>query len=171
MPKVRSIVTALAPTLTSKSSKKINGNHRISAVLKKADSVLKLKDADATTYSVYRDGEAIANGIVETTYTVANALKGAYTVTAVANGIESAASNAVIIDQNLSGVEGVETMAIRYDAAAQRVVLATAADAVVYNAAGAMVVVADNASTIDMSALPAGVYVVKSSNATLRVVK
>lgn len=158
-------------SLYSKSSKKINGNHRISAVLKKADSVLKLKDADATTYSVYRDGEAIANGIVETTYTVANALKGAYTVTAVANGIESAASNAVIIDQNLSGVEGVETMAIRYDAAAQRVVLATAADAVVYNAAGAMVVVADNASTIDMSALPAGVYVVKSSNATLRVVK
>lgn len=89
----------------------VNGNYRISAVLKKADTVSGPAKVDAAengvTYNVYRDGALVAEGVGETTYTVTNAAAGSYTVTAVTANGESNESNAVKHDAT-TGISQVE---------------------------------------------------------------
>lgn len=115
----------------SRFGKQFGHNWRISATLAKADATVEVDKAPAlapttTTYNVYRDGQQIATGVPTTSYDVANAVAGSYTVTAVNNGVESAESNAVVLDIP-TGINEVETTgnelkdAPLYNIAGQRV--------------------------------------------------
>ena len=108
---------------------KQNYNWRISAVLKKADVDMqpaKAAAAAGVTYNVYRNGALVEEGVTDTTFTVANAAQGAYTVTAVTDLGESAESNAVNLGET-SGIAG----AVEPDA--------QAADGMVYGIDGQVV--------------------------------
>ncbi|MBQ9217151.1 MAG: hypothetical protein IJ160_03100 [Muribaculaceae bacterium] len=79
---------------------KQNYGWRISGVLQTPDQHLAGNKAprrgvDGLTYNVYRDGQLVADGITATSYVVAAAQAGHYTVTATTAGTESAPSNAV----------------------------------------------------------------------------
>lgn len=90
---------------------KLNYGWRISAVLATPDTTVSSRSAaprkaDAgITYNVYCNGEKIASGLSETSYTVQNPVAGSYVVTAEASGQESAESNAV----NYNTTSGVDT--------------------------------------------------------------
>lgn len=88
----------------------IDGNWRISAILKKADADIQPNRIKATpanvTYNVYRDGTAVQTGVQGTSCTLTNAAYGSYTVTAVTDDGESAESNAV----NYEGTTGITTV-------------------------------------------------------------
>ncbi|MBO5001504.1 MAG: hypothetical protein J6C66_02255 [Prevotella sp.] len=92
---------------------KQNYNWLIEAVLKKADTVAsasKVKRAEAAvTYNVYCDGNVVATGVTATEYAVAKGAYGEYTVTAVADGVESAESNVVDYSVAALGITSVET--------------------------------------------------------------
>lgn len=80
----------------------MDGNWRISAILRKADTDLQPNRIKATsanvTYNVYRDGTAVQTGVLDTSCTITDAAYGSYTVTAVTDDGESAESNAVNYD-------------------------------------------------------------------------
>lgn len=92
---------------------KQNYNWLIEAVLKKADApatASKVKRAEAAvTYNVYCDGNAVATGLTATEYAVAKGAYGEYTVTSVADGVESAESNVVDYSVAALGITSVET--------------------------------------------------------------
>lgn len=163
-------------SLYTKSNKGIDGNHRISAVLKKADvSVSATKGMRAplvgNRYNLYLNDKLIQEDIDGKTFTVKNASNGAYYVTCVVFGIESDKSNVV----NVSGLSGVDAIATNggmyYDAASQTVMVGEMANAVVYNASGAVVIAVDATDSVDLSSLPAGVYLVKVGEKSIKVVK
>ncbi|MCQ2290576.1 MAG: dockerin type I domain-containing protein [Muribaculaceae bacterium] len=78
-------------------------NWRISATVADADTTIsakksaRVKTAAAVTYNVYCNEELIADNLTTTSYEVAQAANGTYTVTAVTDGVESAVSNAVVL--------------------------------------------------------------------------
>ncbi|MDO4512053.1 MAG: dockerin type I domain-containing protein [Bacteroidales bacterium] len=84
-------------------------NWRIRATVADADTVIsakkaaRVKAAAAESYNVYRNGELVAENLTATSYEVANAASGEYTVTAVAGGVESAASNVVKLEAQVLG--------------------------------------------------------------------
>ena len=61
------------------------------------------------TYNVYCDGNAVATGLTATEYAVAKGAYGEYTVTSVADGVESAESNVVDYSVAALGITSVET--------------------------------------------------------------
>lgn len=83
-------------------------NWRITATIADADTTIsakkaaRVKVADAITYNVYRDGKLIAENVAGTSYEVTKALNGSYTITSVADGAESACSNAVVLQNGLT---------------------------------------------------------------------
>ena len=129
-------------------------------------------DAAAMTYNLYHDGTLLASGITEQSYEIASAADGAYTVTAVVDGVESAESNAVNFVAGGSGINGIAAaQKARYDRNADAVILPEAADAQIYTAGGALVKAVSASSYIDMSNLASGAYVVKTAGAVIKVVK
>lgn len=124
----------------------------------------------ATTFSVYCDGVLVISGLTEQSYSITSAANGAYTVTATVDGVESVHSNAV--DFTASGVEDIAAARkARYDRSIDAVVLAEAAYAKVFTAGGALVKVLNDTNYIDMSRLAPGAYIVKTPDATIKVVK
>lgn len=124
----------------------------------------------ATTFSVYCDGVLVISGLTEQSYSITSAANGAYTVTATVDGVESVHSNAV--DFTASGVEDIAAARkAHYDHSIDAVVLAEAADAKVFTAGGALVKVLNDTNYIDMSRLAPGAYIVKTDDATIKVVK
>lgn len=124
----------------------------------------------ATTFSVYCDGVLVISGLTEQSYSITSAANGAYTVTATVDGVESVHSNAV--DFTASGVEDIAAARkARYDRSIDAVVLAETADAKVFTAGGALVKVLNDTNYIDMSRLAPGAYIVKTDDATIKVVK
>ena len=94
---------------------KVNYGWRISGVFQTLDQDVhmtrhaapKRAEDDATTYNVYRNGQLIAEGLTATTHTTTPE-PGAYTVTAVTDGEESAPSNVVNLTVDvLSGIDGI----------------------------------------------------------------
>ena len=90
---------------------KLNYGWRISAVLATPDTAVQgsrsaapRKAATAITYNVYCNGEKIASGLDQPSYTVASPMAGRYVVTAETGGEESAESNAVVYTVS-SGVD------------------------------------------------------------------
>ncbi len=86
-------------------------NYRMYATLKTPDVALnapkRVAEESAVKYTVYCNGVAVATDLVDTSYSVVDALTGEYTVTATAAGAdESAESNAV----NYSGNSAVEDL-------------------------------------------------------------
>lgn len=145
----------------------ISYNYRMEAVFQAPDQEIKLKARRAEaemTFNVQRDGEVIVTGLTEMAYDVENAEQGYYTVTAVANGSESAESNSVLYGE-VSGVEGiVDTVAgAYYDAAAKCVVLSEAATANIYTVGGTLVERHIDTDRVDLSSLARGVYVVTTN--------
>lgn len=123
----------------------INHNWRISAVLQKPDVAVQcaaeVADNTATTYNVYRNGELVAEGITELNYDVLNAATGKYTVTEVADGVESNESNSV----EFVTTDGISTTAAE----------TTANGGSVFSIDGTLL---GNSSAI--SKLPKGVYII-----------
>lgn len=101
-------------------------------------------------------------GIQATNYTVENAADGSYTVTAVVGGVETAASNAVIVGVPTS-IDKVEDGSVKayYDSQLQKVVLPEVGTAYIYSVSGTLIKQVMNVEFVDMSDLPAGVYVVR----------
>ncbi len=131
-----------------------NYNWRISAVLSEPDQAVskapaRRAAAGATTYNVYRDGVAIASAIEPTSYDVANAQNGSYTVTAVVDGVESAGSNAVVLS-GASGIDGIN--------AASAVVEA------IYGTNGVKL------NTTNLDNLSSGVYLVRTADGKVKKV-
>lgn len=87
---------------------KIDKNYRMEGVFEAPAAMARTRAfAPATDgYKVYRNGEAIAEGIAENSFSIANASNGTYAVTLVRNSVESAPSNELQVS-NLSGVEDV----------------------------------------------------------------
>ncbi len=129
-----------------------NYNWRISAVLAEADQNISKAPARAaatTTYNVYRDGVAIAQAVETTSYDVANAQDGSYTVTAVVDGVESAESNAVVLS-NVSGIDGINASSAKVEA--------------IYGINGVKL----NSTNIDQ--LSSGVYLVRTADGKVKKV-
>ena len=150
-------------TLNEKSANKLDYNWRISAVLQDADkqAVTRAEEA-ATTYNLYVDGTLLKEGIQATNYVVENAADGSYTVTAVVGGVETAASNAVVVGVP-TGLDKVEDNAkVYYDSRLQKIVLPQEGTVYVYSVSGTLAKQVTNVQFVDMSDLPVGVYVVRS---------
>ena len=144
-------------------NKDLDYNWRISAVLQDADkqAVTRAEEA-ATTYNLYVDGTLLKEGIQATNYVVENAADGSYTVTAVVGGVETAASNAVVVGVP-TGLDKVEDNAkVYYDSRLQKVVLPQEGTVYVYSVSGTLAKQVTNVQFVDMSDLPVGVYVVRS---------
>ena len=138
-------------------------NWRISAVLQDADKqAVTRAEEPATTYNLYIDGTLLKEGIQTTNYTVESAADGSYTVTAVVGGVETAASNAVIVGVP-TGIDKVEDGSAKayYDSQLQKVVLPEVGTAYIYSVSGTLIKQVMNVEFVDMSDLPAGVYVVR----------
>lgn len=151
-------------TLNEKSANKLDYNWRISAVLQDADKqAVTRAEEPAITYNLYLDGTLLKEGIQVTSYVVENAADGSYTVTAMVNGEETAASNVVVVGVP-TGIDGVKENNVKayYDANIQKVVLPTEGAAYVYSISGTLIRQVMNIRTVDLSDLPVGVYVVKS---------
>lgn len=81
-------------------------NWRITATVADADTTISASDKNkvkaqatsAITYKVYRNSTLVAENLSATQFEVANAANGTYTVTAVVDGVESAQSNAVVLN-------------------------------------------------------------------------
>ena len=150
-------------TLNEKSKNELDYNWRISAVLQDADKqAVTRAEEPATTYNLYIDGTLLKEGIQATNYTVENAADGSYTVTAVVGGVETAASNAVIVGVP-TGIDKVEDGSAKayYDSQLQKVVLPEVGTAYIYSVSGTLIKQVMNVEFVDMSDLPAGVYVVR----------
>ena len=144
-------------------NKDLDYNWRISAVLQDADKqAFTRAEEPATTYNLYIDGTLLKEGIQATNYTVENAADGSYTVTAVVGGVETAASNAVIVGVP-TGIDKVEDGSAKayYDSQLQKVVLPEVGTAYIYSVSGTLIKQVMNVEFVDMSDLPAGVYVVR----------
>lgn len=144
-------------------NKDLDYNWRISAVLQDADKqAVTRAEEPATTYNLYIDGTLLKEGIQATNYTVENAADGSYTVTAVVGGVETAASNAVIVGVP-TGIDKVEDGSAKayYDSQLQKVVLPEVGTAYIYSVSGTLIKQVMNVEFVDMSDLPAGVYVVR----------
>ena len=144
-------------------NKDLDYNWRISAVLQDADKqAVTRAEEPATTYNLYIDGTLLKEGIQATNYTVENAADGSYTVTAVVGGVETAASNAVIVGVPTS-IDKVEDGSVKayYDSQLQKVVLPEVGTAYIYSVSGTLIKQVMNVEFVDMSDLPAGVYVVR----------
>lgn len=173
------LISASTSTWYSLATKyNLNYNFLIEGVCQSDTQVLKTpaqgKEEDteepATTFSVYCDGVLVISGLTEQSYSITSADNGAYTVTATVDGVESVHSNAV--DFTASGVDDiVAARKARYDRSIDAVVLAEAADAKVFTAGGALVKVLNDTNYIDMSRLAPGAYIVKTDDATIKVVK
>ncbi|WP_294605194.1 hypothetical protein [uncultured Bacteroides sp.] len=151
-------------TLNEKSKNELDYNWRISAVLQDADKqAVTRAEESATTYNLYIDGTLLKEGIQATNYTVENAADGSYTVTAVAGGVETAASNAVIVGVP-TGIDKVEDGSAKayYDSQLQKIVLPELGTAYIYSVSGTLIKQVMNVDFVDMSELPAGVYVVRA---------
>lgn len=94
---------------------KLNYGYRISAILQKEDTEAARKvaakaTAPTATYNVYCNGDLVASQVVDTAYDVVDAASGDYTVTMVdADGAESAPSNVVKYEAQITGVDDVNT--------------------------------------------------------------
>ena len=173
------LISASTSTWYSLATKyKLNYNFLIEGVCQSDTQVLKTPaqgmeedtEEPATTFSVYCDGVLVISGLTEQSYSITSAANGAYTVTATVDGVESIHSNAV--DFTASGVEDIAAARkARYDRSIDAVVLAEAADAKVFTAGGSLVKVLNDTNYIDMSRLAHGAYIVKTDNATIKVVK
>ena len=173
------LISASTSTWYSLATKyKLNYNFLIEGVCQSDTQVLKTPaqgmeedtEEPATTFSVYCDGVLVISGLTEQSYSITSAANGAYTVTATVDGVESVHSNAV--DFTASGVEDIAAARkARYDRSIDAVVLAEAADAKVFTAGGALVKVLNDTNYIDMSRLAPGAYIVKTPDATIKVVK
>lgn len=150
-------------TLNKKSNNKLDYNWRISAVLQDADSQAATRAEEAAiTYNLYINGTLLQEGIQATSYVAENAADGSYTVTAVVGGVETAASNAVVVGVP-TGLDKVEdTVKAYYDGRLQKVVLPQEGTAYIYSVSGTLVKQVMNVQFVDMSDLPAGAYVVRS---------
>lgn len=173
------LISASTSTWYSLATKyKLNYNFLIEGVCQSDTQVLKTPaqgmeedtEEPATTFSVYCDGVLVISGLTEKSYSITSAANGAYTVTATVDEVESIHSNAV--DFTASGVEDIAAARkARYDRSIDAVVLAEAADAKVFTAGGALVKVLNDTNYIDMSRLAPGAYIVKTPDATIKVVK
>lgn len=95
-----------------KSKYKVDGNYLISAVLQApaqhvGTKAVKAAADAAVTYNVYLDGTLIKSGLTATSFAVADAKAGSYTVSAVTGDKESGQSNAVVYGQT-TGIEGID---------------------------------------------------------------
>lgn len=132
-------------------------NWRLSAVLAAADEQVvapskapaRAESAAAKTYNVYRDGVAIATGVETTSYDVAKAVDGSYTVTAVVDGVESAESNAVVLS-NTTGIDDINAASAEVEA--------------IYGVNGVKV------ATTDVDGLASGVYLVRTADGKVKKV-
>ena len=123
----------------------------------------------AETYNVYRNGELIAEGITEATFTDASAQSQqeyCYTVTGATPYIDSNPTNEVCIDWSVSVAENSQNLAIYPNPTTGMVsVKAEGLNHIsVFNLMGQVVMqqaVADQAD-IDLSALPKGTYFIKA---------
>lgn len=94
---------------------KLNYNWAIKAVLANDDQKLKTEDYSTVAYNVYCDDVKIADLVTTTSYTVPNAQKGVYYVTAVNEiGSESGESNRVYFN-----VDGINDITVDGDNAAE----------------------------------------------------
>lgn len=94
---------------------KLNYNWAIKAVLANDDQKLKTEDYSTVAYNVYCDDAKIAELVTTTSYTVPNAQKGVYYVTAVDEiGSESGESNRVYFN-----VDGINDITVDGDTAAE----------------------------------------------------
>ena len=59
---------------------------------------VKAQSTSVATYNVYRDSTLVADNLTTTQFEVGNAANGTYTVTSVVDGVESARSNAVVLN-------------------------------------------------------------------------
>ena len=81
-------------------------NWRITATLADADTAInaanknkvKAQSTSVATYNVYRDSTLVADNLTTTQFEVGNAANGTYTVSSVVDGVESARSNAVVLN-------------------------------------------------------------------------
>lgn len=124
----------------------------------------------AETYNVYRNGELIAEGISESTFTDASAQSQqdyCYTVTGATPYIESNPTNEVCIDWSVSVAENNQNLAIYPNPTTGMVsVKAEGLNHIsVFNLMGQVVmqqIVSANQAAIDLSALPEGTYFIKA---------
>ena len=151
-------------------------NYRIEAIVKTPDSSIistRAGNAEGVTYSVKRNGVSMASGIQDMAYDVKNPLGGVYTVSAFVGDEESADSNAVEYIST-TGIESVykESQKAYYDRASQSVMLNDCDNATVFNLGGAILERHINTDSVDLSALPNGIYVITTdSGISLKVVK
>lgn len=145
-------------------NKDFDYNWRIAAVLQDADKqTVTRAEEPAITYNLYIDGILLKEGIQETNYTVENAADGSYAVTAVVGGVETAASNAVIVGIS-TGIDEVEDDSAKayYDHRLQKVMLPEVGTAYIYSVSGTLIRQVMDVEWVDMSDLPAGVYIVRT---------
>lgn len=149
-------------TLNEKNDE-LDYNWRISAVLKDVDKPVVIRAGEsATTYNLYIDGTLYEKGIQTTNYIVENVTFGSYTVTAVVDGVETAASNAVIVSAPTS-IDKIEDgrAKVYYDRHLQKVVLPEVGSVYIYSISGILIKQVMNVEFVDMSDLRAGAYVVR----------
>lgn len=157
-------------------NKDLNYNWRISAVLKDSDQEISTRSESAeTTYSLYIDGKLLKDKIGTTSYTVENAVVGAYTVTAIVSGVETGASNAVVVDSPTSIDKIENAMLVYYNRSLKKVVLPEEGAVNVYSVNGDLVKQIVKAQHVDLSELPTGVYIVRcvfvNNEQVIKVVK
>lgn len=146
-------------------NKAMDGNWCVYAFVQMPNSTYKPLSAPAKAegdvkYNVYCDNTLAAEGLAECKYAPAKLTKGAWTVTSVKEGVESAQSNALILeaDLDMGGVNDVvaDSEAAHYDHATQTLVVAQGVSGVIVNAAGQKV--ADVNGPTSMAGQSEGVY-------------